>query len=268
MKKPKRILISLTVMVMGIITSMALHIIASKLSTESSSTEMSFLVENLGLELTLILWYILSFGAVVYLFYRLMKMYGIESREVGIRYGLAVALLWLIGMLEGVTLFGNPFLNEFVTGLCDAIPILLMILVLTRLLPQKKAKPINVKAMLQTLLIFTTVFVSGRVMFYGTGLIHSGLGDRPLGTILWTIAMGLVIGFMFHSLCLEKWSMKQGNKVVLFSCIIFGLNWAVFNMFMPFLFSGALLSAIIRVVMDTVLVTGAAFLCMLIKSNQ
>jgi hypothetical protein len=72
-------------------------------------------------------------------FYRVQHNIPGVGLKKGLRYGFAIALLWLFAMLEGVSLFGNPAINEFVVGLSDAIPVLLMGILLS-LFVVKKAR--------------------------------------------------------------------------------------------------------------------------------
>lgn len=51
----------------------------------------------------------------------------------GLRYGTAIALIWLFAMLEGMSLFGNPIINEFIVGLSDAIPVFVLSILLSKL---------------------------------------------------------------------------------------------------------------------------------------
>jgi hypothetical protein len=69
-------------------------------------------------------------------------------------------------MLEGVSLFGNPVINEFVVGLSDAIPVLLMGILLS-LFVIKKAKNNEPKSLafnqkLLTICVFSGIFTIGR----------------------------------------------------------------------------------------------------------
>ena len=60
-----------------------------------------------------------------------------EGVKKGLRYGTAIALLWLFAMLEGVSLFGNPIIKEFIVGLSDAIPVFGLSILLSKLQTEK-----------------------------------------------------------------------------------------------------------------------------------
>jgi hypothetical protein len=52
--------------------------------------------------------------------------------------------------------------------------------------------------------------------------------------------------------------LKRG--AVTFGLLIFGVNWAVFLVFMPFLFSGFLVDVLSRIAIDVFLVTFGCYL--------
>jgi len=177
----------------------------------------------------------------------------------GIRYGSAIALLWLFAMLEGVSIFGNSILNEFVVGLSDAIPVLVMGILLS-LLEAKKGdnaplEPLTHSQKIITIFIFSLIFLCGRYMAYFTQAIKSGYQTSPYITFLWTILMGACIG----EVCIlfgnagNKLSLKR--RAVKFGVLIFGFNWAAFLIFMPLLFSGYLIDVLIRILLDILIAT-------------
>lgn len=79
----------------------------------------SSLAKLLGTEVTATLWALFAFSGVAYVFYRFQNTIPGVGFTKGLRYGSAIALLWLFVMLEGVSLFSNPLINEFVVGLSD-----------------------------------------------------------------------------------------------------------------------------------------------------
>ncbi len=70
----------------------------------------------LGIEITASLWVLFSFSGVAFVYLKIRNEMPGEGVKKGLRYGTAIALLWLFAMLEGVSLFGNSIINEFVVG--------------------------------------------------------------------------------------------------------------------------------------------------------
>lgn len=243
----------------SIILAMIFHVMASNYSTTPKVANWSFLVKKFGLLPTIIVWYFIAYGSISYIFYRYEnKFIGINSTK-GLRYGIAIGILWGWGMLEGVSLYGNPIINEFITGICDAIPVALMGLLLGIFTTksnhlENKKKSINPSNILVSFFIFSTIFLVGRYFFYCTNIMKSAYHTSPYFTFVWTLLMGTCIGTTYILLGKSTQSSSQLLSAVKFGIIIFGVNWLVFIAFMPFILNGILIDSIIRVIVDTLLV--------------
>lgn len=243
----------------SIILAMIFHVMTSNYSTTPKIANWSFFVKVLGLPLTLIVWYFIAFGSIAFIFYVYEdKLPGVKSRK-GLCYGIAIGILWLWGMLEGVSLSGNPLINEFITGICDAIPILLMGLLLgifttKRNTIENKKKSFSLNNILLSVFIFSTIFLVGRYFVYYTNIIKSGFRSYPYFTFIWTFLMGTCIGVTYLLLGQATKSSSPFLSAIKFGVTIFGVNWLVFVIFIPFIFKGALLDFIIRIIIDTLLV--------------
>lgn len=249
-----------SIVLSSIILAMALHIMASNYSTTPKVANWSFFVNVLGLQLTLVVWYFIAFGSIAFIFYMFEdKLPGVKSGK-GLRYGISIGILWLWGMLEGVSLSGNPLINEFFTGICDAIPILLMGLLLgifttkTNNIETTK-KPFSLKTIFLPVFIFSTIFLVGRYLFYCTNIMKSGYRLSPYFTFVWTFLMGTCIGITYLLLGQATKSSSLIISAIKFGIIIFGVNWLVFVIFIPFIFKGTLVDSIVRITVDTLLVS-------------
>lgn len=112
------------IIVICVVLDVGLHVATSAYSTIPETPNYSTLAKLLGTEATAILWALLAFSGVAYVFHRFQDTIPGVGFSKGLRYGSAIALLWLFAMLEGVSLFSNSVINEFVIGLSDAIPVL------------------------------------------------------------------------------------------------------------------------------------------------
>ncbi|MFA6672612.1 MAG: hypothetical protein WCS24_08155, partial [Methanoculleus sp.] len=177
----------------------------------------------------------------------------------GVRYGSAIALIWLFAMLEGVSLFGNPIINEFVVGLSDAIPVFLMAILLSLLTAGKgenaSGQPFTLRWKMTAVSVFAGIFLVGRYAAYFTGVILSGYQTSPLYTFFWTLLMGACIGVVCMLLGNIGNTLSLKRRAAKFGFLIFGVNWATFLLFMPLLFSGYLTDVLSRIIIDTLLVT-------------
>jgi len=265
-QRVKAVLIVLGCVAMDIL----LHVLTTPFSTMPENPDLSQLARVLGIEITAILWALLAFSCVAFVFFRICKEIPGKSWMKGLRYGLAIFLLWQFAMLEGVSLFGNPIPNEIVVGLSDAIPVLVMSLLLSRFSTTGEERdrkiPSAGRQKILTVLLFAGVFLAGRYVFYVTGVLRSGYVQRPLQTLLWTLLMGAIIGVTFL-LVRQSNTRSVRLQAARFGCMIFGINWSIFLVFMPMLFSGFLADSLLRIVIDMILITLASLFSMLFVSR-
>ena len=232
----------------------------------------SKLAEFLGTEITAVLWALLAFSSAAYVFYRFQDSVPGVGLKKGLRYGSAIALLWLFAMLEGVAIFGNPLINEFVVGLSDAIPVLLMSVLLGLFIVKNVRntgpESLNFNQKLLTICVFSGIFTLGRYAAYFTGIIQSGHQTSPVVTFIWTLLMGACIGVVYVLLGRTGKTLSLKRRAATFGLLIFGVNWAVFLVFMPFLFTGFLTDVLSRIVIDISLVTVGCYLASTLRVGR
>lgn len=235
------------------------HLATSKYSTMPEPPNYSMLATWWGTELTVTLWALLAFFGAASVFCRFQNSIPGSGLAKGLRYGSAIALLWLFAMLEGVPLFGHAVINEFVVGLSDAIPVLVMGALLGWLIVKKgqPAEPpgLTLKQKLLAVGVFSVIFVCGRYAAYSMEVIRSGLHTSPYHTFMWTLLMGACIGMTYILLGPAAHTFSIRRSAAVFGCCLFGVNWAVFLVFMPLLFSGFLTDVMFRIIIDILLVT-------------
>ena len=250
----------IVVMVTCVLLDIVLHVVTSAFSTMPENPDFSILAGALGVEMTALLWALFSFSGVALVYFLVGSSIPGKGVAKGFRYGSAIALLWLFAMLEGVPLFGNPVIKEFVVGLSDAIPVFLMGIMLSLLKfgSRKDAmavEPLAPGAKMTSLLIFAGTFLVARYVAYLTGIIKSGYQERPIGTFFWTLLMGACIGLAFVLIESDSSASRLENSAMKFGFLVFGVNWSTFLLFMPMLFSGYLVDALTRIIMDTLFVS-------------
>jgi hypothetical protein len=269
--KKGQIIKVVAIVLVGVVLDILLHVVTSPYSTIPENPAFSFVAGILGTEITASLWALFAFSGVTFVFFRIRNEIPGEGVKKGLRYGSAIAILWMFAMLEGVSLFGNSLIKEFVVGLSDAIPVFVMSVLLS-LLKTNKAESdpsaaFTLKQKIKAVSFFAGIFLIGRYVAYFSGVIRSGIQTRPLPTLIWTILMGLVIGVAFVILGNNGINRSIKHRAVKFGVLIFGMNWAVFLLFMPFLFSGYIADASLRIVIDITLAMIASFLAIIPKSE-
>ena len=260
-----------SIILICVVIDIALHLLTSKYSTMPKFPNYSKLAEQIGTEVTVTLWALLAFSSAAYVFFRAQdSIVGVGIKK-GIRYGSAIALLWLFAMMEGVSLFGNSIINEFVVGLSDAIPVFVLGTLLSKLQFENfegdRPKTFVFRQKARAISIFTVIFLTGRYIAYLSGVIQSGNQTRPLQTFIWTLLMGISIGAVFVLLDNNRNERSLIYRAVKFGFLIFGLNWAAFLVFMPFLFSGYIADVFLRVLIDSTMVTIASYLALIPRGD-
>lgn len=238
----------------------ALHMAGGELMPMPSA--FSPLVDRLGFSTVAALWIGVAFTGMGLLFLLWARRMAGNGRAKGLRYGLALGLMILIAMFEGVGLLGTPLIGELAMGLADAVPIALMIILLGWMLapdsPEAAAR--GGLSVLPVLVVFALVFGLGRTGVQLLGLIESGLAERLLPSLIWPFAMGAAVGVLFLAMADALREASRGSAALAFGLGVFGANWALFMSFVPMVFPGALADTALRVGLDILLVTGATLL--------
>lgn len=238
---------------------MGLHVMTSKISSISQLGNFSILVKTLGMPVVAVIWIFIAFGSVAYVFFRCENKFFGSKNERGLRFGCAVGLLWFWGVVESIAISGNSLGHESVMALCDAIPVILLGVLLGRFTTgrncsEEKRESLNPSCILPTIFIFSIVFLVGRYLFYITKIIKSGYAEWPLATFIWTLLMGAFVGISYILLGQATKSATVFSSAVKFGVVIFGVCWASFQMFIPLIYAGTLTDIILRCIIDIALV--------------
>jgi hypothetical protein len=243
--------------IIGAVLAILLHAIVGSFVVVANELSFGVLGRTLGAEVVASIWALLAFSGSAYVFYRYHTTIRGAGMWKGLRYGSAIALLWLVGMLEGVALFGNPIHAEFLVGLSDAVPVLIMSILLGVFVFRSGTVEFIESGRLRAvpaLLTITLVFLAGRYLGYVSGIIGTGHSEYPVQTFVWTMLMGLSAGVAFLLLWHATLKSTKFRSAAEFGFWIFGVNWIVFMAFIPMLFEGVIVDIMVRVSLDIVVV--------------
>jgi len=259
---PRPVILALIV-ALCVALDIALHAATAGFLPLPADFEGSVLVRRFGFGAVALAWAILAFSGMALVFLAIERRMTGSGLGKGLRYGLAVGLVVQVAMLEGVAMFGNRFVDEFVVGLSDALPVVLMGALMGRFLasdgPQAAERSLA-GGLVRTIAVFALVFGLGRLGAQMAGVIDTALSVRPAATLIWTFAMGATIG-LFHWLVGDKPGVRATvPRALAFGLGVFGVNWALFMVFVAMIFPGTLGDVVSRVVIDIVLVTLASLL--------
>jgi hypothetical protein len=158
----------------------------------------------------------------------------------GLRYGLAIGGLWIVGFFELGVVSVEPWRNALAWALEDAIPIILMSVLLASMTATDNAAA-NANAAAKKTNDLTIPFIAlallvGRYFVYVFLQPHLGYWPNPLATFGWTLVLGLTVGMMYWLLASGLKGQSPLRRALWFAGVVFGLNWWLYNIFVPVLF--------------------------------
>jgi hypothetical protein len=118
MKKSQKI--KLSRILACVLLDIVLHIVTTSYSSMPENANFSLVASILGTEITASLWALFAFSGVAFVFMNIRNEIPGEGVKKGLRFGTAIALLWMFAMLEGVSLFGIRLLSNLLLVLVIA----------------------------------------------------------------------------------------------------------------------------------------------------
>ncbi|MCD4793805.1 MAG: hypothetical protein K8R54_11255 [Bacteroidales bacterium] len=178
---------------------------------------------------------------------------------IGLKFGAAFSILWMLGFLEGVLYYGTSLKHDILHGLADGISITLMFFVLG-LLENRSIKKSGSKINFSAPAIITGFYFLGRYFLYIVLNIDSNVHTQPVEIFIWTVGIGLSIGYIYHTASESLSGYSPFKKAVWFGVIIFGVNWLLFYSFVPIIQQVSLFNNFIRPITDILFVCSGVFL--------
>ncbi|TVR90165.1 MAG: hypothetical protein EA416_11650 [Trueperaceae bacterium] len=227
----------------------------------------SALVRLVGFPVVAVSYFLLLFAHCAIVLQTFGRRSGLPKLEVGWRFGLAFALLYLVGMQE-VVVDASPFeawgrefvVYQFFMGAGDAVPVfaLCMVLAYLTLAPGRRAASARTASTREAIAIVAVIalaFFVQRTIGHTTGLVHSNIESYPVQTHLWTALFGAVLGCVYVVLY-PVFSRRDGPvaRSIRLVLLTIGINWLLFNSFIGLLFSGVMPQMLLRSGLDTAVV--------------
>ena len=197
-----------------------------------------------------LVWELLTFSLFAGIFLLIEARLPGKGWQKGFLYGLSFGAMYQIGMFECSLLLHTKVVNEFITGLSDFFPILLMGILLgiftahSDTVQKKRTRGLSI-------LIVAFFYLAGRYFSYAFLHINSAYRSEPLGTFVWTLCMGLWVGAIY-------WMLQPGvkgksvlSRSLYFILVIYGPNWIMNHLFMLTVYEVSA-DLIVRVIADLV----------------
>ena len=200
----------------------------------------------------------------------------VPKLQIGIRYGMAFAMIYLLGMQEIVvegssfTAWGLGFIKyQLIMGIGDGIPAILLCVAVAffTLNDNKRFKPnkkLQLTKCLKCISVIAIAIFLERTIGYESGIIASDSAAYPIPCYAWTGCFGILMGYIYVILYpLLTFEKKQYSIPLRFIGTI-GMNWMIFNCFIGLIMKGAMPQTLLRSGLDVVVL----FLASLIIEKQ
>ncbi|MBN1321148.1 MAG: hypothetical protein JXA87_09945 [Thermoleophilia bacterium] len=170
-------------------------------------------------------------------------------------FGLSFALIYMIGMQE-IVFSASPyekwgtdyFLYQLLMGIGDAVPALLLSLVVGILFFRDMHNTVITMDRATTLgvLLFVVIVGTVRLLAYFSGAITNELSAYPLPVTAWSYLLGLIFGIVY--LLISRTTIAKARTMLLGV----GINWMIFNVFMGLVQKGTMADSLLRGAIDMV----------------
>lgn len=205
----------------------------------------------------------LAYFLLAFLFIKIQKSLPGTKVQKGLLYGIIFGVLWVNGMIEGNIELNASLSKEIIFGLLEMIPLITLSVLIGISFAENSKDTIG--ALLKK---FNFSLVGGIALFYILGRyftymiigVDSAYLSKTIPLFLWCAGNGIIIGSMYYFLGYKIAEQAYVKKAFFFSFIIFGTDWMIFQLFLPFVFKFSFFNVICRPVFDILFVFfGAVF---------
>lgn len=224
----------------------------------------SILVQWLGFPAVATLYFILLFTHCAIVIRCVGLRTAASKIQLGIQFGVAYAMIYLLGMQEVVTKYalfstwGLDFIKyQFVVGIGDGIPAFLLCLIISyfTLINNRQNEVIptlGLKKSIGVIAILTAAILAERAIFYQIGFIESECATYPVACYVWTGLFGALMGIIYVILrpILSYGNRRTSWAIPLRFTLTIELNWIIFNSFMGLIIKGIMPQMLLRSGLD------------------
>lgn len=258
----KRIIISNMLIVLG--ASILAIVIKSTLPADVNVEDFdSTLVKLIGFPAVATLYFIVLYSHCVMVIQYFGKKSKLSKLQIGFRFGVVFALIYIFGMQE-VVVEASPFDEwgfsfvkyQFFIGITDALPAFLLCMAssyftLNDGFSIKQKHLLSIMDKINIVIFVTLTFLIQRAIGYEIGFVDSNISTFPVPTYLWTIIFGIILGLSYLYLY-PIFSKEQDIFILPFKIVVLtiGVNWIVFNSFIGLIFDGVMVQMLFRTGID------------------
>ena len=221
---------------------------------EQSVLAPSVFAQNGTMPLAFTIYGIFAYTGIAALFLLIRGRIGGPRLLQGVKYALVCSAVWIAYLMEPLP--HTAPIDRITYPIADSLALIVMGLMLGWLLG-KEGVPAHSKrrtGWLLPVLTITVLFVSLRLVQYVVFDIYSSFSGNPLENIIWSLSAGLVSALSVLYLSAFVYGSRLRRALVL-GLLLFGVDLALFNFFMPLVFSADVPDLILRTTVDTIAVT-------------
>lgn len=165
----------------------------------------------------------------------------------GFIYGVIFGFVWFYGMIEVGIIYNISLIKEIIYGLGDALPFIVMGILLGIFFGSSSKNKVNsvpLKRYVFAMFSIALIYLLGRYFSYIVIGASSAYRIRPFETFAWTLGNGLLISIIYYFMKDALHSYQLGKRAIIFSFVIFGTDWVLYNLFIPLIYNISLLQIV------------------------
>lgn len=266
MKKIKSILLCIFCVIAAAMIAIAVHaFLPSPGATVDVASFDSILVKKFSFPIVASAYFVILYLHILIVIRYFGSRTVINNKEMGLRFSLAFALIYLVGMQE-VVVSASPIheygvdyvLYQLFMGLGDAIPVIILCVIVSRftlktIKTEKLDRKPCVKEKVLVVSVITALFFIERVIGYVIGYLDSDIEEYPIPVIIWTLVFGITLGCAY--LLIRPIYNSEKGGIITVQIVIFslGINWIWFNSFMGLILKDTIGQMLLRSGIDVII---------------
>lgn len=227
------------------------------------SMDYSLLVKSIGFKPVIAGMFYICYSVLAIVFLIVQKNLAGTKLQKGCIFGTLFALLWGYGMLEAAIIKQTSLSAEIIFGISEGLPIVLLGVCFGTNSTSKLSLTLNASYWF-ALFPIVELYLFGRYFSYIVIGVESAYVHSPLATFLWTGGNAVLIAILYLFSRNAFPVYNSFTKALLFGVMVFGLNWALYNFFVPVIFQVSVFeifrSFFLRVLVDVVAIVAGVFL--------